>query len=84
MLPGKEKKSKYLPESRGKMKQVMFKFCILKVSFFLVTSPISQAGEKNSVMHFMGKAIIFPFQGTWKVPFQPLRAAHNQIRRVTH
>lgn len=84
MLPGKEKKGEYLPESHGKMKQVMFKFCILKVSFFLVISPISQAGEKNSVMYFMDKTIIFPFQGTWKLPFQLLRAAHNQIRRVTH
>jgi len=67
-----------------KMKQVMFKFCILKVSYFLVISPISQAREKSSVMHFMDKAIIFPFQGTWKAPSQLTRAACSQIRRITH
>ena len=54
------------------------------MSYFLVINPISQAGEKSSVMHFMDKAIIFPFQGTWKAPSQLARAARSQIRRVTH
>lgn len=37
------------------------------MSYFLVISPASQAGEKDSLMHFMDETIIFPFQGAWSL-----------------
>ena len=52
--------------------------------YFLEISPISPAVQKISLMYFMDKAVIFPFQGTWKAPSQLSRAAHSHIRRVTH
>ena len=52
--------------------------------YFLEISPISPAVEKISLMCFTDKAVIFPFQGSWKAPSQLSRAARSQIRRVTH
>ena len=54
------------------------------MSYFLVISPASQAGEKNYLMHFVDKTVIFPSQGTWKAPSQLSGAARSQIRTVTH